>query len=325
MNVKRLVLPGVGQCAVEDAEIDEQLAQGEVLVKNTLSLVQDGYELSLFTKASAQDFEQDADAPHASRYPGSACIGQVIAGPDAIPTGSRVFHHGHHATHAKLKASQVLPVPEGISNERAVFLAPVQAALTALRTTPPRIGEQALVIGMGLRGNLCAQLLAQSGVGRVASADPVGARLDKARACGLIEVYDLARKPLKDWVVQLDPRGAELVVEASGLVAYLEAAVDAVVPNGIVNMLVAPSGPVESGILGHLYRKGAALVGGNPCRLSKEVRKADQRLLMEWLRWEKLKVDALATQRMHYSEARQAYAGLRDQPGDFSGVLLYYP
>lgn len=321
-NVKyqRLVFPAAGRCESEEADLDEQLGAGEVLIKNKLSLVQDGAELTAFCNSSSSSDSGECEA----YYPGIACVGEVINGNEECPTGSRVFYDGPHAAFAKACVSRVAPVPEGISNERAVFVSPALAAMVALRLVPPRVGEQALVVGMGLTGNLCAQLLAQSGVGRVACADPSGARLGKAKNCGLIEVYDLSQKPLVDWVENLGPRGAEIVVEASGVRAQIHDAVNAVVGGGIVVLLAEPCGQEDACSVAVVQKKGVALVGANPERMDVGVRQGDQRLLLEWLRWEKLKVDPLTTQRMHFTEAQQAYEGLRDQAGDFSGVLLYY-
>ncbi len=320
MKYQRLGFPERGRCEAEEGELDERLASGEVIVQNRISLAGGTYESALFDG----DLSSEPNGIKGRARPRGAVVGKVVESEGALKPGTRVTYSGSHATHAKVSETCLLPLPDEISDERACFISYAAQAMSAPRLLPARMGEHVLVIGMGLCGNLAAQLYAQSGAGRVACADRHEARLGKARACGLIETYDLSQKPLADWTGALGSRGAELIVEATGTSAGFEDALNVIAKKGIVAQLQPPVEKVTYSPFEKLHEKGVMLVGASEALLDPDAQYRDRQLLLEWLRWSKLKVDPLITHTMHFTEAAQAYEGLRDRPGEFMGIVLNY-
>jgi len=318
---QRLVFPEPQRCEVEEFDLDERLGPGEVLVRNRLALIGAGTDLEIFTRTHRAFLDPDSAYARYPFYPGGAAVGDVIAGAGDLKPGTRVFHPGRHATFAKARSNACLALPEGLADQQAVFLGLAQAALAAPRVAPARLGEHVLVLGAAPVGNLCAQLYQLSGAGRVAVADLSAPHLAQARLCGLEKCFNLNQKPLAAWLPELGPRGAELVVEATGASSALRDALKAVAERGIVVLLGSPRGKLE--LDPHdLYAKGIALVGAHAATLGPDPRRADVSLLLDWLRTGKLWVEPLITQRLPFSGAEFGYLGLRDQPDEHLVVLL---
>src|SRR6184192_444691 len=74
-----------------------------------------------------------------------------------------VGRDGAHAEFLKLPAVNLLPVPDEISDERAVFTEPLAAACGILERTSITKDTRVAVIGDGKLGLLCAQVLATTG------------------------------------------------------------------------------------------------------------------------------------------------------------------
>ncbi len=62
-----------------------------------------------------------------------------------------------------LPAANLLPVPDGVSDEAAVFVEPLAAALEILQQVHIRPTDRVVVLGLGRLGQLCARVLALTG------------------------------------------------------------------------------------------------------------------------------------------------------------------
>ena len=89
-----------------------------------------------------------------------------------------------HATHACVPKNLCVPMPEGMSYERASFNHLAATALQAIRRAELQLGENVVVVGLGLVGQLCAQLARLSGA-HVMGVDRFPLRLDIAKATGI--------------------------------------------------------------------------------------------------------------------------------------------
>lgn len=112
-------------------------------------------------------------------------------------------------------------VPDGVGDEQAVFTEPLAAAFEILRQIQTDPGDEILVLGDGKLGNLCAQVLRQTG----AKITSLGKHEDKLR---LIKRAGVRTVLLGEW----QPRLYDIVVEATGSAAGLELALKAVRPRG---------------------------------------------------------------------------------------------
>ena len=97
------------------------------------------------------------------------------------------------ANHAELNVvpdNLVAPVPDGVADEEACYATLCAIALHGVRLTRPELGAWCAVVGVGLVGQLAAQLLTLSGV-RVLALDFDTGRLELAGRLGAEELYDL--------------------------------------------------------------------------------------------------------------------------------------
>jgi threonine dehydrogenase-like Zn-dependent dehydrogenase len=72
-------------------------------------------------------------------------------------------HDGAFAEFVSVPRQNLHPVPDSLSTDIAVFVEPVAAACQLLRQRLVKRGQRILVLGDGRLGNLCAQVLADSG------------------------------------------------------------------------------------------------------------------------------------------------------------------
>ena len=92
-----------------------------------------------------------------------------------LTPGDLVFGMGPHRSWQRLPALEVTPLPAGLAPERAVFTRLMNIGMSALVTTTARPPGLVLVTGLGIIGNLAAQIFHTAGY-RVVAADPVAPR-----------------------------------------------------------------------------------------------------------------------------------------------------
>jgi predicted dehydrogenase len=133
-------------------------------------------------------------------------VEQVGAGIDDVAVGDLVACAGNeHALHAELNwvpKNLYARVPDGLAPRHAAFGTVGSIALQGVRQGESRLGEVALVIGLGLIGQLVVQLLAASGV-RVVGADPDPARCGLAERLGAAACGDPASAAVERAVTEL--------------------------------------------------------------------------------------------------------------------------
>jgi len=132
---------------------------------------------------------------------------------------------GCFAEYLSLPLENLIPVPESVPDETAVFTEPLAAAAQILQQVTIRPEDRVLVIGAGRLGQWIAQVLAGTGCDLKVVARHAGPR-------NLLEQNGIA------WVDedQLLPAQADVVVEATGSPAGFESARKAVRAGGTIVM-----------------------------------------------------------------------------------------
>ncbi|MDQ0377645.1 bi-domain-containing oxidoreductase [Amycolatopsis thermophila] len=120
-------------------------------------------------------------------YSLSGVVAEVGAGIDDVAVGDLVACAGNeHALHSELNwvpKNLYTRVPAGVPARHASFATVGAIAMQGVRRGEPQLGDTALVIGLGLIGQLVVQLLAASGV-RVVGVDPDAERCRLAERLG---------------------------------------------------------------------------------------------------------------------------------------------
>ena len=130
---------------------------------------------------------------------------------------------GAFADYLSLPIENLYPLPEAISNEQAVFIEPLAAAceIPQLVTIKPK--DRVVVIGDGKLGLLCAQVLALTGC-HITLLGRHSERHTWLASKGLAVTSDM----------QEIPRGADIIVEATGSPEGLAMATQLVRPRGTI-------------------------------------------------------------------------------------------
>ncbi|WP_405989401.1 bi-domain-containing oxidoreductase [Streptomyces sp. NBC_00986] len=147
-------------------------------------------------------------------------VEQVGAGIDDVKVGDLVACAGNeHALHAELNwvpKNLYAPVPDGLAPRHAAFGTVGSIAMQGVRQGEPQLGEVALVIGLGLVGQLVVQLLTAAGV-RVVGADPDPTRCELAERLGAAACGDPASAAVEAAVAELTGgHGVDQVFLAAG-------------------------------------------------------------------------------------------------------------
>jgi predicted dehydrogenase/threonine dehydrogenase-like Zn-dependent dehydrogenase len=127
------------------------------------------------------------DAWNALGYSASGVVFDVGAGVEGLRAGDRVACAGAgFASHAELLSvpkNLCVRVPDGVDFESAAFGTLGAIALQGVRLAEPTLGESVVVIGLGLLGQLTAQLLRANGC-RVFGVDLDESKVELARSLG---------------------------------------------------------------------------------------------------------------------------------------------
>jgi predicted dehydrogenase/threonine dehydrogenase-like Zn-dependent dehydrogenase len=148
---------------------------------------------------------------------------EVGAGAEEFRVGQLVAAAGNeHALHADynwVPVNLCAPVPAGVAPEHAAFSTVGAIAMQGVRRAEPQLGETALVIGLGLIGQLVVRLLVAAGV-RVVGLDVIADRCRLAEQAGAVRCASPDDEGLTVIAAALDEltsgRGADHVLLAAG-------------------------------------------------------------------------------------------------------------
>lgn len=243
----------------EVAEVARPRADGEAVVRVTLSgLCNTDLEIARgyagFRGTLGHEFvgvvEDDGGGPLPC---GTRVVGEINAGcatcprcragdPRHCPTRTVlgiVGRDGAHAEWLRLPARNLCSVPEGVSDEQAVFVEPLAAACGVLERCPMNAGTRVAVLGDGKLGQLVARVLSANGVPPVL----VGrhrSKLARAEKLGIAIATpdDLSGRQ----------RAFDVVVEATGSAAGFDAALGLLEPLGtlVLKSTVHGTTPMDS-------------------------------------------------------------------------------
>jgi threonine dehydrogenase-like Zn-dependent dehydrogenase len=130
---------------------------------------------------------------------------------------------GAHAEYLRLPAVNLIPVPEKIPDEHAVFTEPLAAACGILERATISKDDRVAVIGDGKLGLLCAQVVALTGANTVS----IGKHSNKQKIVARRGVETITAKQATKRKKEFD-----VVVEASGSAAGFALALDLLRPKG---------------------------------------------------------------------------------------------
>lgn len=332
MKATRVCFPEVNK--VELAEIElEKPETGAMLVENMYTMISPGTELALYTGLYANLAKKGSAWAKYPVFPGYAAVGKVIIAPEdaSFCSGDIVFYPSKHGTRDWFDASLGLAfdISDFKRPEFGVFTRFGQIAITSLRVADFQAGESVVVMGLGVIGNMAAQLFRLSGA-NVIGVDMVPGRRCIAEQCDIKTLDprdEQFRDALLDWTGGMGP---QVVVDATGVPGVVNTALEIAAECGQVVLLGSPRGLSEVNLYGHVHVKGVSLVGAHermqrmPTRNrgGRWDRVANSRFVVQCIRNGSLKVEPLITDTFSPECIHEAYDKLCNSKEDTLGVLI---
>jgi threonine dehydrogenase-like Zn-dependent dehydrogenase len=316
---------------LEEFEFDAgRLASDQCAIESLYTIVSAGTELASLTGLEATQYPV---------YPGYGGCGRVTAVGDdirGIAVGDTVMSYTPHASRA-LTGTLVARLPAGLDPQLAPAARMAAVGMTALRISNGEPGDRVAVIGLGLVGNLCAQLFTLAGC-EVIGIDLSARRTALAEACGVRNVIHAGEGDVCEAVAHITGGDmCEVVVEAIGSPAATEQAAGLAAKAGEVVLLGSPRAAHQTDITPllrsiHMWGDGCITFKGahewryptrhSPSGHVKHSIERNVQILLRWMADGRLRVRELVTHVSPPEECAAAYAGLRDRKDDYLGVVF---
>ncbi len=318
-------------------------AEDQVLIATRLSGISAGTEMLVFKGQFPPHVTVDASIKSLSgrfQYPllyGYSCVGRVAAvGTRLDPAwiGRRVFALHPHESHFTIHPDALVPLPDNVPDEDAVFLPSMETAVNLMMDGRPVIGERVMIWGLGVIGLLTTGLLARCPLDRLVGVDPLPLRRETATALGSDGVYSGTDEDFVTGVTTIFSQAdgdakADLIFELSGNPAALD-------------MTLKWAGYTSRIVIGSWYGTKAATIdlGGAYHRdrirlISSQVSSIDPRHTGRWTIKRRMRValqmlailrpGRLITHRFDLHQAQKAYELIADRPQDVLQVVMAYP
>lgn len=346
MKRKSLYFTREGEVEVVN-ETMEPVGDGQVLVRSIVSAISAGTELLFLHGEVPRGMAVDESIPNLAgqpvRYPlkyGYAVAGRIVKvgrDLDSALEGRLVFAFHAHETSFVTTPDALVEIPSEMPLEKAVLLPTMETALSVVMDARPVVGEQVVVVGLGMVGLFATRLLGSMSPGRLVGVDSMALRREHAIRLGAHAAVDGGAPDVVDSILDelsksaggRDYRGADLGVELSGNPSGLDVAIRSVGFNGRV--LVGSwygTKPAALESLGEAFhRKHVEL-------RSSQVSRVSPRWTGRWTKRRRLQTaldllaeldhDPFITHRFPLERAPDAYALLARNPQSSLQVLLTY-
>jgi 2-desacetyl-2-hydroxyethyl bacteriochlorophyllide A dehydrogenase len=329
-----VVFAGPREVRIEETPVPEPGA-GEVLVATTLSAISAGTEMLVYRDQFPHDLSVDMAIEGMGdkfSYPlqyGYAAVGRVISCGEDVGPGwldRLVFAFAPHTSHFVTPLSTLIPVPDGVTADRAAFLPNMETAVNLVQDGAPVLGERVVVFGQGVVGLLTTMLLAEFPLSQLVTVDKYENRREASLAAGahksltLDALDQLAESPATG--------GADLVYELSGSPITLNHAISVTRYGGrivIGSWYGQKQVPLDLG--GRFHRDRIQLISSQVSSIAPELRgrwdKA-RRLETAWRMLRQVGAERWITHRFPIAQAPEAYQLLDQHPSEALQVVLTY-
>ena len=215
----------------------QTLPSDHVLVQTRFSAISHGTEMLVFRGEAPKEMIADEAITALNgnlEYPlkyGYACVGEVIETGKSVDRawiGRMVFAFNPHETRFCSRPKDLLPIPDDMTAEAALFLPNMETAIGVVMDGRPLIGERAAVFGLGIVGLLTTALLARHPLAKLVTTDSFALRRENALALGADVSLDAAAPNLEKQIREMlgpDDPGADLCFELSGNPEALDRAI----------------------------------------------------------------------------------------------------
>jgi 2-desacetyl-2-hydroxyethyl bacteriochlorophyllide A dehydrogenase len=335
------VVPDERQLCIETEMLDPSgLAPTDALIEAETTVISAGTELATYT-ALAPGVRRPGNWNSYPWRPGYGLVGRVLEAGAMVPSmnaGERVFCFGRHASVQLYDTSAVNPpggifhLDEDICAETSVMLRIGLIAMTALQVCRIAPGDTVAVFGLGLVGNMAAQLFQSAGA-RVIGLDPVAIRCDLAKEVGIETVLNVAPEDQAAALRELTGgKGVQIAVDAVGHSNVIVNCVEACASHGQVILLGSPRASVQGDLtpaFQAIHNRWISVQGALEWRLPlyrgtgiRHSTESNLCCLIDFVRRGTLQVKPLITHVVSPNKIGEAYEGLLNDQSNYLGVVV---
>jgi len=335
MKALNIIIPDKLKIELQKEEIDETIVQdNEIIIKNIYSVISAGTELANYTAKDKGVYIKGSW--NAYPYsPGYGAIGEVINVGKNFPDlkkGDKIFYIGKHRSIERYTGKFWVKPYKELNLIEATFLRMGMISITGLNIANFNINNTVVIIGLGVVGNITAQLFKIAGC-NVIGIDIINKRLEIAEECGISHLCSLQGKETIKFILDLTKgKGADIVIDAVGEASICEYAINMVKKYGEFILLGTPRGDYNTNITPFLQKihldwvtvKGALewCVPFYPVEGFKYSLYSNYITLCELVLNNKLKIKPLISHIIPATEIEKAYEGLLNKKDEYIGVIL---
>jgi D-arabinose 1-dehydrogenase-like Zn-dependent alcohol dehydrogenase len=322
---------------IEEERDENALKPDECFIESHISMISPGTELS-----RAFGLKKGASYPV---RPGYCTVGVVLnKGSEVISVdvGDRILFMGPHASHHIVSQNATNPhsaeseffykIHPDLSSKEAAVLIMGWIAMNGVLPVDVKLLDTVVIFGMGNLGLILSIYYKTLGV-NVIGIDPIKHRCDVARAIGIPQVIQADPADQVDAVLKLtDQKGADIVIDATGLSAVIETAVAVTARYGTVVLLGSPRSEYVTNItpmLNAIHMRNLKVIGAlnqlYPYEETQGVRITKRRGLdhiTKMMLNKTIDVDQLISHVIKPEDIMSAYDGLMNHKEEYTSVLI---
>lgn len=336
MTIREVVVTGQHQVELQTAELDAPvLSANEVLLDTEYTFISSGTELANYTGREPKVFQKGewCAYPWRSGYANVGIVRDIGTDVTRTAIGERVFTYGRHASTIRYSQERLIaPVPRSVEPDVVAASRMAGVAMTAIVVAEIPTNATVIVFGMGLVGNLAAQMFQIHGC-RVIGVDPVAERRALAQRCGIEHTVGGNPDESQAQLQELTNGGlGNITVDAVGHSGVVMQALRATTNHGQLVILGSPRVSVPGDLtelLSETHLRWITIRGAlewcvpmYPDIGNRTSQWSKQQTIFDWIARGQLQVEPLVSHRLKPEQIKQAYDGLLNEPSVYTGVVL---
>ena len=268
MNTKQIVFTDYGRAELLEVALPEP-GPRDVLIRTAFSAISTGTEKANILGDVAMPGMRGRKVEHVfPRYLGyseSGVVEAVGSEVTSLKPGDRVMSFwGAHRQYQVLQESQVLRLPDAVDLLDAAFVFIGTFPLAAVRKLMVEVGESAMVMGLGILGQMSVQLLRIAGAVPVIAVNRGLARRKLALKLGADYAFNPNDADFEQQVRDVtDRRGVAAMIEVTGNGPALNQGLRCMAKMGRVALLGCTRKPSEVDFYYDVHLPGVALYGAH--------------------------------------------------------------
>ena len=336
MTIREVVVTGQHQVELQTAELDAPvLSANEVLLDTEYTFISSGTELANYTGREPKVFQKGewCAYPWRSGYANVGIVRDIGTDVTRTAIGERVFTYGRHASTIRYSQERLIaPVPRSVESDVVAASRMAGVAMTAIVVAEIPTNATVIVFGMGLVGNLAAQMFQIHGC-RVIGVDLVAERRALAQRCGIEHTVGGTPDEAQAQLQELSNGGlGNITVDAVGHSNVVMQALRATTNHGQLVILGSPRVSVPGDLtelLSETHLRWITIRGAlewcvpmYPDIGNRTSQWSKQQTIFDWIARGQLQVKPLVSHRLKPEQIKQAYDGLLNEPSVYTGVVL---